>query len=174
VPGGTADLLPGKKIELRVKDGKPEKSALNVVSAKDEGLTLGRGPGSPDDPTVAGARLVVASSSAAGAFTTTYPLDASGGTWSAKRKKGAITGYTWKGDGPIKKVAITVAKTLMVKGKGPGLGHDLEDDPEPVTVVLQIGEHSYCLAFGGEATFKPDKRFTAKTAPAPTACAPIP
>ena len=174
VPAGTADLLPGKKLDLRVKDGKPEKSKLQVISKKDAGLTLGRGAGSADDPTQAGGRLIVASSSAAGAFTTIYPLDASTGAWSARQKKGALTGYAFKGTGSIQKVAITLGKTLMVKGKGAGLGHDLDDDPAPVTVVLEIGEHAYCLAFGGETKFQAGKRFSGKKAPAPAACAPAP
>jgi len=174
VPGATADLLPGKKLELRVKEGKPEKSALQVISTKDAGLTLGRGPGTADDPTLAGGRLVVASSSAAGAFTTTYPLDTTQGSWSPRRKKGAVVGYTFKSGGAIRGVKITAGKTVVVKGKGAGLGHDLDDDPAPVTVVLQIGQHAYCLEFGGQPTFKAGKRFGAKKAPAPAACAPIP
>ena len=157
MPGGTAELLPGKKLQLGVKEGKPEKSALRVTSTKDAALTLGRGPGSPDDPTLAGGRLVVASSSAAGAFTTTYPLDTTQGSWSPRRRKGAVVGYSFKSGGAIRGVKITAGKTIAVKGKGPGLGHDLDDDPNPVTVVLEIGEHAYCLEFGGAPAFKPGK-----------------
>jgi hypothetical protein len=147
---------------------------LTVASQKDAALTLGRGPGSADDPTLHGARLLVASSSAPGAFTTLYPLDATTGAWSATSKRGTTTGYVFKSGGPIATVRIRAGKTLAVTGKGAGLGHDLDADPNPVAVVLEIGEHRYCLAFGGDTRFTANKRYRAKKAPAPAACAALP
>jgi hypothetical protein len=155
-----------------VKEGKPEKSKLLVSSQSDAALTLGDGAGSADDPTLHGGSLLVTSSSAAGAFTDLYPLEAAG--WSAKEKKGTVTGYTFKGGGPVTSVKVKDGKTLVVKGKGSGLGHDLDDDPDPVAVVLTIGQHAYCLEFGGTPKFKPGKSYVAKKAPAPGGCAPIP
>jgi hypothetical protein len=115
--------------------------------------------------------LLVTSSSADGAFTDVYPLDFGTGSWSATRKKGTVIGYSFKSGGPISGVRIKEGKTLVVKGKGAGLGHDLDDDPNPVNVVLAIGEHRYCLAFGGKAKSTADKRYKATKAPAPTTCA---
>jgi len=168
------DLLPGKILELRVKTGLPDKSRLVVESQKDPALTLGRGPGSPDDPTLHGALLLVASGNDAGAFTTVYPLDATTGGWNAVHKHGSVVGYTFKSSGPITTVKIRCGHALEVAGKGDGLGHDLDDDPDPVIVVLTIGEHAYCLEFGGKSLFKADERYQAKHAPAPLTCTPLP
>jgi len=167
----TVNLLPGKKIELKVKIGAPEKSKLFVASKKDPTLGLGRGGGSPDDPIVGGGALAVASAPDRGDFATTYPLDAATGTWKAKLKKGVVVGYAFKGTGSIRSVSIMSGKTVVVKGKGEGLGHDLGDNPNPVTVVLTIGEHAYCLEFGGSTDFRQNARYRALNAPAPVACA---
>jgi hypothetical protein len=157
-----------------MKAGVPDKSRLAIASRKDPALTLGRGPDSPDDPTQHGARLVVASAGGVGAFTTIYPLDVANGSWSAVRKRGAVVGYAFKGRGPISSVVIRSGKTIKVAGKGAGLVHDLAGDPNPVTVVLTIGEHAFCLEFGGKTTFTAVKRYQAKNAAAPPACAPLP
>jgi hypothetical protein len=168
-PPGTPILLPGKKLDLKLNGGKPDKNKLFVGSQKDAALTLGRGAGSPDDPTLNGGSLVVSSGSPGGSFTDTYPLDAAGR--SAKEKKGTVTGYTFKGDGPITSIKVKNGKTLELKGKGAGLGHDLDQDPDPVSVVLRLGEQPYCLEFGGTPKFKEGKSYSAKKAPAPSACA---
>jgi hypothetical protein len=173
-PPTVPELLPGKKLDLRVKAGKPEKSKLFIASQKDEALTLGRGPGSPDDPRQYGGTLLVTSSSPGGAFTDVYPLDSSAGGWSASEKKGEITGFVFKSGGPITSVRIKAGKTLVVKGTGADLALDLGDDPNPVAVVLTIGEHRYCLGFGGKAKFTADKRYKATKAPAPSACTELP
>jgi len=169
-PAG-ADLLPGKKILLKVKEGKPEKSSLLILSQKDSSTTVGRGEGTADDPTLNGGRLLVASSPGGG-FVDAYTLDASG--WKARRKKGEISGWGFKDpDGPITSVSIKGGKSIAVKGKGT-LGHDLDDDPNPVRVVLEIGAHRYCLEFGGTPKFKALKKYLATKAPAPADCAEFP
>jgi hypothetical protein len=159
---------------LRLKAGVPDKARLAIASAKDRALTLGRGPDSADDPTQHGGRLVVASADGADAFTTVYPLEAATGSWSAVRRRGAVVGYAFRSGGPIATVDIRSGKTLEVTGRGAGLGHDLDADPNPVTVGLVIGEHAYCLQFGGKTSFTAGKRYQAKNAPAPAACAPLP
>jgi len=172
LPAAGADLLPGRKLLLKAKDGKPQRSSMQVFSQKDAGTTIGRGEGTPDDPTTHGGRLLVASSPGGG-FVDVYPLDASG--WKARRKKGAVSGWGFKDrDGPITSVSIKGGKSVVVKGKGAGLGHDLDDDPNPVRVVLEIGQHRYCLEFGGQPTFKELKKFLATKAGAPAACAAFP
>jgi hypothetical protein len=154
-----------------VKIGSPEKSKLLVASKKDATLDLGRGGGSPDDPIVNGGLLIVASVPERGDFSTTYALDGTTGAWKAKLKKGVVVGYAFKGStGPIRKVTILAGKTVVVTGKGEGLGHDLGDNPNPVTVVLMIGQHAYCLEFGGSTDFRQNARYRALNAPAPNGC----
>jgi hypothetical protein len=171
--GGGTDLLPGKLLKLKTKAGRPEKSSLLVVSQKSASLTLGRGADSADDPTENGGRLLV-SSSPGGGFVDVYPLDATG--WDASLGKGGtVTGYRFRGEGgAVTSVKLKEAKTIKVKGKGATLGHDLDDDPAPVDVVLEIGEHRYCMQFGGTSKLKPEKSYTAKKAAAPAACAALP
>jgi hypothetical protein len=168
LPPADSDLLPGKKMLLKVKEGKPDKSSLLILSQKSADTTLGRGEGTPDDPTQNGGRLIVASSSPGGGFVDVYPLDASG--WKARSKKGEVTGWGFKDpDGPIRSVSIKGGKSIAVKGKGT-LGHDLATQPPSVNVVLEIGAHRYCLDFGGTPKFKANKKYLATKAPAPTAC----
>lgn len=158
-----------------MKDGKPQRSKLSLRSIEPlgEDLTLGRGPGSPDDPTLHGGRLLVFSS-VAGAFADVYPLDSTTGSWLAKRKRGTQVGYRFKGEGPITGVSITDSGILTAKGRGAGLGHQLSIDPRPVGVILEIGGHRYCFEFGGLVYFKADKRFRAPKNAPPVVCPAVP
>jgi hypothetical protein len=171
-PAAGSDLLPGKKILLKVKADKPDKSSLLILSQKSAETTIGRGEGTPDDPTANGGRLLVASSSPGGGFVGVYTLDSSG--WKARRKKGEVSGWGFKDpDGPITSVSIKGGKSIAVKGKGT-LTQDLATQPPSVNVVLEIGAHRYCLEFGGTPKFKADKKYLATKAPAPVACADFP
>jgi hypothetical protein len=173
LPAGNADLL-GGGIILSVKPGKPDKSRLKLtgLASISEALTLGRGPGSPDDPTLHGGRLLVFSS-VAGAFVNDYPLDSATGSWAPKRKRGKQVGYVFKSDGPIKGVTIITDKKIVAKGRGAGLGHQLSVDPHPVGVILELGEHRYCWQ-SAQRIFKADKRFRSPKNPPPPACPTVP
>ncbi|MFN8546248.1 MAG: hypothetical protein U0807_18880, partial [Candidatus Binatia bacterium] len=159
------ECLDGKKLLLKDKAGKPQKRALNLVAMG--AITLGDGNNSADDPVVSGGgslRVV----SQAGGFDTTYPLPQA--NWKYLGKTGQEKGYKCKPSSAIKSVVVRKGKLLTIAGKGSGLGHSLATSPEPVTVVLTIGAHRYCLKFGGTPTFKPGTRYLAKSAPAPTQC----
>jgi hypothetical protein len=158
--------LPGKKLLLGTKEGKPRKRRLKLL-AKDRQLSIGEGAGSADDPTIHGGTLRVRSAGAG--FDDTYPLPASG--WKPISKKNPSKGWKYvKGD-PIVKVFVRTGKKLQVLGKGAGLGHDLALDPDPVEVELAIGARRYCLRFGGpDPTFRADRKFLAKNALAPMSC----
>lgn len=172
VPLAGSDLLPGRKLLLKVKDGAPERSSILLFSDKSADVTLGRGEGTPDDPTEAGGFLLIASSPGGG-FIDVYPLDPSG--WRIRRKNETLRGWGYKDpDGPVTSVSIKGGKSVAVRAKGAALGHDLDDDPSPVAVVLAIGQHRYCLAFGGTSRFKANKKYLAQKAPAPIACAEFP
>jgi hypothetical protein len=167
--GGTTDLVPAKKLILKTKAEKPEKSALVFLAKKESSLTIGRGPGTSDDPTQTGGRLLVASGSAAGAFVERFQL--ASGRWTPKTKGGETVGYIFKGDGPVTLVKLIEGKILKVKAKGRDVPHDLDVDPNPVIVVLEIGEHALCFELGGTTKHKADKLYKASNAPAPSSSA---
>src|SRR5688572_25518071 len=156
----TTTTLPGACTTVELIDGR--KLLLNRgigLVAKDADISLGRGNGSADDPVVNGGTVRVVSS-VVGAFDDTYDLPAA--SWKYKKKQGTNKGYTLRKAGPIKSIAVLPGKKLALKAKGSGLGHTLGSDPEPVDVVLTIGEHCYCMRFGGDVQFKPDKKWHAK------------
>ena len=167
----TGELLSGRTLVLKTKAGSPAKSALSLVS-KDVLLTLGAGNGSADDPTLASATVRIRSTS--GGFDDTYVMPAS--NWSLVGKPGQAKGYKYKDPtlsaGPVKSASVKTGKALTLVGNGAGLHHQLADDPSPVDVTVTLGAHRYCLQFGGTTTWKPEKQFTARDAPAPVACAP--
>lgn len=164
------ELLTGKKLLLRSKTGSAKHRSIRLLSL-DPAITLGAGNASADDPVLHGGtlRLVTA---AGDRFDDTYVLGAS--RWKYVKKEGANAGYTFRRTDAFKSVLIQPGKRVKIVANGVGLGHMLTADPSPVDVVLTLGEHCYCLHFGGEATFKPDKKWLAKRAPASPGCPPAP
>ncbi|HWP64936.1 MAG TPA: hypothetical protein VNO26_03365 [Candidatus Limnocylindria bacterium] len=66
---GPSDDLLGGALRLPVKPGKPRKSKLELrANRPPSAVTPGRGPGSADDPTLHGARLLVFASRGNGAI----------------------------------------------------------------------------------------------------------
>jgi hypothetical protein len=162
-------LLPGRKLLLKDKDGKPQKRRL-ILLVKDPGLTLGRGNGSDDDPTLHGGSLRVVAIGGA-AFDDTYDLAAPG--WRYIRKAGDARGYKFSKGTPVRKVLLKPGKVLKIVAKGDALGHDLTLAPDAVQVEVRLGEQRYCLAFADGLVFKAGKKLLGKNAPAPAAC-PLP
>ncbi len=156
------ELLAGKKLLLKDKEGKPQKRGLNLLL---QGNTLSGGNGSEDDPTQNGGSLSVSSS--AGGFDADYALPASG--WKLIGKAGQGKGYKFKGASGIKSVVVKSGKIIAV-GKGSALDHSLVSNPDPVSVVLELGEQHYCARFGGSPKFTAGKKYLAKSAPAPSEC----
>ena len=161
-----AEALTGRSLQLRTRPGRPDKSALVLVS-KDSSVTLGRGNQSPDDPVASGGTLGL--SSAAGGFAARHDL---AGAWAYLGKAGQNKGYKWKSAGsPIQSVIIKRGKLVKVVGRGAALGFDLDDDPNPVRLELAIGGRLFCFAYGGDTVaFKGGKRYVARRAGAPGAC----
>jgi len=169
LPAG-CELLTGKKLLLKSKTGKEKQRGIGLLS-QDPGITLGAGNGSGDDPVMNGGTLRVVATGGDG-FDDTYELPTE--RWSYVKKSGAGKGYKLRPTGPFKSVTIQPGKRVKVVAKGLGLGHTLETEPDAVGVVLTLGEHCYCLSFGGDVTFKADKKRLAKGAPAPLGCPPPP
>ncbi len=154
------ELLAGKRLKLKDARDDPTRRALTLRS-RDPGITLGAGNGSADDPVLHGATLRVAAADALG-FDTRYRLPAAG--WSYIDRAGANRGYRFRGTGGITRVVIRPGRVLRIAGRGAGLGHGLATDPGTVEVVLRLGAHRACLAFGGARSHAPGRRFLARNA----------
>jgi uncharacterized delta-60 repeat protein len=140
------------------------------VTSLDEGLSLGGGNFSADDPVANGGSLRIVS--AAGGFDNTFPLPA--GNWKYLGTPGNNTGYKYSNTaGPIRTITIRNGRirALKVNGRG-GLGLGLGSNPSPVGVALTTGSRVYCFSFGAKVTFRPNHVYKANSGPAPGACTP--
>jgi hypothetical protein len=162
VAAAADQLLSGDMLQLG--------GSLLGVRSRDAALDLGRGAGSPDDPVLHGGTLRVLSIEG-DVFDRTYPLPAA--SWRYLQRRGATTGYSFTGPGPLRRVRVKAGKGLRVRGKGAGLGHTLGGNPAPVRVVLTLGEQQYCLSFGGTVDYTAGNRYLARNAAAPDIC-PLP
>jgi cysteine-rich repeat protein len=162
----TCELLEGTKLRLKSRTGHAKQRSLGLLS-EDQAIGLGTGNGSADDPVLHGGTLRVVASGGDG-FDDTYDLPAD--RWSYVNKSGAGKGYKLRPTKPFKALKIQPGKRVKVVASGLGLGHTLATQPSAVDVVLTLGQHCYCMRFGGDVTFKPDKKLLAKDAPRPAGC----
>jgi hypothetical protein len=159
--------LTGKKLLLKENTSNPSKRKL-VMLSKDASVTLGDGPGSADDPTVNGGSVRLMSTvSTGGAFLFDVTYDLPAGSWDTIGKADNPKGYKFKGSSAIKTILIKAGKLLKIVGKGTNTGFGATD-PNPVNVELTLGAQDYCLTFGGQTTFKEEKKYVAKNASAGT------
>jgi hypothetical protein len=155
----------GRRLALRDDPSDPRKRKL-TLRADDEGIVIGAGAGTRDDPTSHGGSLRVASAQ----FDQTYALPASG--W---RSSGAGKGYRYRDgsllSGPVTEIVIRPG-AIRIAGKGAALDQVLTTNPDPVTVMLQLGSSGVrdCMIFGGATSFQPDRRYRAQNAPAVATC----
>jgi len=138
-----------------------------VVLSRDTHVDLTDTRGTPDDPRLTGGALHIGTTSS-DEFDVSDMLPASG--WRAIGKTDAPRGYRFTSDGPIRSVTIKTGGIVRVTGSGAGLALSLQTDPNPVIVDVTVGAQRYCMKFGGQATFKPGRRFSAHAAPAPAQC----
>ena len=167
--------LAGDVLTLKINPLHTAQKALTAVST-DPAIDLGGGPGSADDPTLGGASVRILSTG--GGFDNTHPLPAS--RWRYIGNPAAAIGYVYtdpsRASGPVTSATLKDGKLLQVFGKGAQLGHTLGSNPDPVTILLEVGTKRYCITFGtgtGATTkFTAGKLFSAKNASAPGACPP--
>jgi len=151
---------------LRDSPTRPRARRL-LASSRDSHVDVTDTRGTADDPSVMGGRLRVRTAAGNG-FDLDVILPAS--AWRTLGKPGAPRGYRYVTDGPIRSVTVKSGGILRVVGSGAGLGLSLGSDPSPVFVEITIGLRRYCMQFGGDATFKPGRRYVSHRAPAPTQC----
>jgi len=163
---GPARQIAGQKLALR--DGEEPRARRLTLVARDPAITLGDGAGSADDPTLHGGTLRVTATAGPRPFDTRYDLPADG--WRRLGSDARPKGWRFSGPKPVTRVTVRPGRSLAVRARGLGLGHDLRLDPGTVEVTLSLGHQRHCIAFGGTTRFVGGRRFAGRKAPAPAAC----
>jgi hypothetical protein len=160
-------MVAGRKIKL----GSRGDLRLTVLAQPEIGGTSFPANFGPGDPVLHGATIRIFSN-AGDTFDTILSMPHS--NWHYMRTPGDNRGYKYKDlgheYGPIKIALVRNGRPSKVKGGGAELGFSLNNDPNPVNVVLQLGDQQYCLSFGGIARFNPGRGFKSKRSDAPAAC----
>lgn len=138
-----------------------------VVVSRDTHIDLTDTRLTDDDPLLNGGAVRVRTT-AGDVFDVEKLLPASG--WRTIGKPEAPRGYRFVSKGAIRSVVIKTGGVLRIVGSGADLPLSLQADPNPVAVDVTIGGQRYCMRFGGDVSFRPGKRFAARTAPAPAQC----
>ncbi len=127
-------------------------------------------PSAANDPTAAGASLLVFDTSDAGAGSNTYELPAAG--WQALGSPAGSLGFRYKG-GPADPCRTVLLKPTVVKAICKGAAVTLTPPfTDSVGVVLTVGNASkrYCASFGGTELKNAAGLTKRKNAPAPASC----
>lgn len=146
------------------------------VSKSDTGFTL-PAPGSPEDPTTAGAELIFFDTDADGAGSATFTLDASG--WTALGNPPGISGYKYKGKDDV--TAGGACASVQIKGsviKAVCKGTEVTLQPpfvasEGILLALPAGTTAslrYCAELGGTEKKNDATAMKRKDAAAPLVC----
>jgi len=157
--------IPGSKLKIgTVHDPHVRLEITKVISTDGTNNT-------PSDPVLNGGSIRIFSTTG-DVFDHTYPLPASL-QWHYYGLVGQNRGYDYvdstKTNGPIG--VVRVRNNKMTRVIGTGLDFTLHANPNPVTVVLTLGDRSWCTSFGGAVSkFIPDTKFTSLRAPAPASC----
>jgi len=144
-PAARAEDVPvgGARLQVGARSG----GSFELV-ARDAALVLGRGPGSPDDPTLAGGRLTIRSG-AGESFQEPLPDD---------RWQRTATGWRVRRVGAIRKLDVRPGALRIV---AEGALVPLLERPDPVSVVLELGALRLCLRFDRVALYRPGIAFLA-------------
>jgi len=165
-PPSAGCMIGGRKIKL----GSRGELRITVQAEPEIAISSAANFG-PGDPVLNGASMRVFSTTG-DVFDATYVMPHS--NWHYIRSPGENAGYKYQDlgheYGPIKFALIRDGKPSKVKGGGFELGFSLNNDPNPVNVVLQLGSQQYCLSYGGIAKFNPGAGFKSKRSDPPAAC----
>jgi hypothetical protein len=163
----TTTTLPGSNAVDRPVGGATMllRNGRMAITVRDAGVDRGRGPRTPDDPTVLGGNLRLLGDQAA-------PFDArvalTADNWRVTRK-----GYRYRdGTGFARQVALTAGRGLRVSARGDDLAFMLGSQPAGLTVVVTVGERRYCIDFDTITQFKPGKRLRLEATSPPIGCPP--
>jgi hypothetical protein len=141
------------------------------IKLETKGISTDATNGTSADPTLHGGSIRIFST-AGDVFDNTYEMPASI-QWHYYGLAGQNRGYDYKDpshfNGKIGVVRIRNNKmTRLIAG---GLDFTLNTNPNPVNVVLRIGDRKYCMSFGGVSwKFIPGIRYLSLRAPAPITC----
>ena len=172
-PGHAADVLISGKISI----AKPAK-LTKFVSKSAIGFSLPT-PGSPDDPTTAGAELSFFDTDLNGAGSATFTLGAAG--WSGLGNPAGSKGYKYKGASDGGGACSTVLlKASVIKAVCKGTAVTLTPPfvaTEGIVLGMPAGTTAslrYCAEFGGEEKKNDATALKRKDAPAPAICPELP
>jgi hypothetical protein len=163
----------GKKIKIHIPPPNPDQEGIRLLHIGE--ITVANLPvaEAPGDPVLAGGSMRLFST--AGGFDSTYPLPASHWDYFPLFSATGYKGYQYKDnqnvESPIGMIRVLAGKTMKLKGKGPTFQVPLASNPDPVHVVLTLGNRRYCMSFGGlRQNYKVNQIFWGKDALAPSGC----
>jgi len=103
-------------------------------------------------------------------FDETYPLEAAG--WEPISARNPRAGIRYRSaSGPITTLVFRANSMLRIVGRGAGLTHRLDNEPEAIQIELRFADFDYCLEFGGAVQrHKAGRRLVRKGALRPLGC----
>jgi len=156
--------MPGSKLKMgTVYDPR--------VKLEVKGLNLDGTNGTAADPYLHGASIRIFST-AGDVFDNTYEMPASI-QWHYYGLYGQNRGYDYKDPTHVngRVAVIRIRNNKMTRLIASQLDFSLDTNPNPVNIVLRIGDRKYCYSFGGVFwKFVPHKKYLSLRAPAPATC----
>ncbi|MEW6269461.1 MAG: S8 family serine peptidase [Thermodesulfobacteriota bacterium] len=169
--GQDAQLLSGRKLVVRDRDGAPKRRKVAVVS-NDPGSSIAP-PSSGSDPRLVGAVLQVVNPVTSEQDSLALPA----GKWVGLGIPEGSAGYRYLDAAGVCTRVVIKQGRLTASCRGAGIGFTL-DEPQQGALALKLvsGDVSYCMVFGG--TVKKDTpavaggsgTFNAVDAPPPDSC----
>jgi hypothetical protein len=157
--------LPGAKLKLGTRYD--PRIHLEV-----KGISTDATNGTSADATLYGGSIRIFST-VGDVFDHTYEMPASI-QWHYYGLSGQNRGYEYKDASHVNgRIAVVrVRNGKMTRLIGSNLDFSLTTNPNPVNIVLRLGDRKYCMSFGGVSwKFVPGKKYLSLKAPAPAVCA---